>query len=68
MFFRKKLVELKNLNISEAYLNRYNFDVEEVKISTILNNIFNNEVNFYAVSKSKDDDISCNYQLHDVVQ
>ena len=64
MLFRNNLLISYVL---DDYLNRYKFEVEEDNSSTVSNNIYNNQINLYAVSRRNSDKISYNPQRNDVV-
>ena len=64
MLFRNNLLISYVL---DDYLNRYKFEVEEDYSSTVSNNIYNNQINLYAVSRRNSDKISYNPQRNDVV-
>ena len=64
MLFRNNLLISYVL---DDYLNRYKFKVEEANSSTVCNNIYNNQINLYTVSRRNSDKISYNPQRNDVV-
>ena len=48
----QNILELEYSTVDESSLNRYRFVFEECMSSSVRNNNYNNQVNYYAVSRS----------------